>query len=286
MLLIQQIEPYSIIKLDPSGPVPSKPSDSDLWSITQTHDELSLVCMSASAPESGIIAREDDWCAFRVAGTMDFSLTGIVARLSHPIARAGIGIFILSTFDTDYILIKENDVRSAIAAWETDHIYVTKPIIETSRLILVDLAEEIDAVASGNREDKTWVADYPTDGDVLIARLEQQAGNRPSTGTPSLFQVRLRSSGDAIGGIGFKAIHNTGDLLGTEIGYSVAESHRGRGFATEAILGLIRIAHQRGMTNLLAETEPDNAPSIRALQKNGFTEIRRTETGIWWELSL
>lgn len=286
MLLIRQIEPYSVIKLDPSEPLPPIALDSELWSITRTHDELSLVCTSASAPESGVIAREDGWCAFRVAGTMEFSLTGIVARISDPIARAGIGIFIVSTFDTDYILIKENDARSAISAWKDDHIYVTEPIIATSQLILADLAAEINDVASSNREDKTWAADYPSDGDVLIARLEQQAGDQPLLGTPSLFQVRLRSSGEAIGGIGFKAIHNSGNFSGTEIGYSIGRSHRGRGFATEAISGLIRIAHQRGIKNLLAETEPDNAPSIRALQKNGFIEICRTQTGIWWKLSL
>lgn len=286
MLLIRQIEPYSVIKLDPNGPLPPIPNDSDLWSITRTHDELSLVCSSAFATELGVIAQEDGWCAFRVAGTMEFSLTGVVARISDSIVRAGIGIFITSTFDTDYILIKEHDVRSAISAWKADHIDVTEPIIQTSRLILVDLAAEIDDVASSNREDKTWAIDYPTGGDVLIARLEQQAGNRPIHGAPSLFQVRLRSSGEAIGGIGFKATHDSPDLVGTEIGYSIAESHQGRGFATEAISGLIPLAHQRGMKKLLAETEPHNAPSIRALQKNGFTELRRTESGIWWGFSL
>lgn len=286
MLLIRQIEHYSVIKLDSNGPFPAIPSDCELWTISRTHDELSLVCGTNTAPASGVISREDDWCAFRIAGTMEFSLTGVVARISGPIARAGIGIFVTSTFDTDYILIKEHEVRSAINAWKADHIDVTEPACQTDRLILTDLRAEMDDIAGDNRANKTWALDYPTDGDVLIARLQQQAGIESQGSAPSTFQVRLRSTGEAIGGIGFKAIHNSAELVGTEIGYSIAASHQGHGFATEAISGLIQLAYQRELKTLVAETEPQNVPSIGALQRNGFTEVFQSESGIWWKLSL
>lgn len=291
MLLIQHIEPYSVFKLDPAGPVPSIPSQSDqsgssLWTIARTHDELSLVCATSFVPEMGVFTREDDWCAFRVAGTMDFSLTGIIAQISDPIARAGIGIFVVSTFDTDYILIKENNVRASIEAWRRHGIDVVKPLIHTTRLLLVNLAPEFADLINGNRDNKVWVSDYPTDGDVLIARLQQEVTDLPRDDLPSIFQVRLRSTGEAIGGIGFKAHHCEGNLDGVEIGYSIANSQQGRGFATEAIAGVIQLAQQRGFRNLLAETDVGNIASQKALQANGFNEFQQSEQGIWWRISL
>jgi hypothetical protein len=62
------------------------------------------------------VARSDGWRAFRVAGTLDFSLVGILAALSKTLADAGVGIFAISTFDTDYILTKAEDFDRALAA--------------------------------------------------------------------------------------------------------------------------------------------------------------------------
>ena len=70
-----------------------------------TEEERSLVCPTVSVPEN-TTDRDDGWRAFRVKGTLDFSLTGILARLSAVLAEAEIGIFAVSTFNTDYILTK------------------------------------------------------------------------------------------------------------------------------------------------------------------------------------
>lgn len=83
--------------------------------IGKTDLELSVVCPVGSAPEE-ILAREDGWRCFRIAGTLDFSLIGILSRLSGILAREKIGIFAVSTYDTDYILVKEADWNRAIAA--------------------------------------------------------------------------------------------------------------------------------------------------------------------------
>ncbi len=69
--------------------------------------EGSLVCRAEDVPDSAI-AREEDWKGFRVAGTMDFSLTGILAGLTKTFADARIPVFAVSTFDTDYLLVKED----------------------------------------------------------------------------------------------------------------------------------------------------------------------------------
>ena len=73
--------------------------------IAKTDEEQSLVCETALTP-SNTVTREDGWRAFRIEGMLDFSLIGVLARISSLLADAGIGIFAVSTFNTDYILTK------------------------------------------------------------------------------------------------------------------------------------------------------------------------------------
>ena len=87
----------------------------DFCFAARTDRELSLVCPQQDAPPDAL-AREDGWRAFRVAGTLDFGLVGILARLSSALAGAGIGLFAVSTYDTDYILVKRENLDRAVAA--------------------------------------------------------------------------------------------------------------------------------------------------------------------------
>ncbi len=80
--------------------------------IGKTADENSLVCRTEDVP-SNTVAREDGWRAFRVEGILDFSLTGILAKITALLAKEKIGIFTVSTFNTDYILVKkENEIKA------------------------------------------------------------------------------------------------------------------------------------------------------------------------------
>ena len=83
--------------------------------IGRTDAETSVVCLSAHAPVQ-CLAREDGWRAFRVAGQMDFGLTGVLAGLATVLAQASVSIFALSTFDTDYILVKKENLSKALEA--------------------------------------------------------------------------------------------------------------------------------------------------------------------------
>lgn len=84
-------------------------------SLTETEDELSLVCRTSAAPKS-CEAREDGWACVKVEGPLDFSLVGILAELAGILAEEKISIFAVSTFDTDYILMKKEKVGRAAAA--------------------------------------------------------------------------------------------------------------------------------------------------------------------------
>ncbi len=80
-----------------------------------TDEEISLVCLTADVPER-TTEREDGWKAFRIQGVLDFSLIGILAKISGVLAEEEIGLFAISTFNTDYILVKEENFTRALDA--------------------------------------------------------------------------------------------------------------------------------------------------------------------------
>ena len=89
----------------------------ELCFLGKTDEEISLVCETEAVPE-GVLVRDDGWRALRICGVLDFSLIGILAGISAVLAQAGVGIFAVSTYNTDYILFKEENLPRALAALE------------------------------------------------------------------------------------------------------------------------------------------------------------------------
>ncbi|MBR4132435.1 MAG: ACT domain-containing protein [Oscillospiraceae bacterium] len=89
----------------------------DFFFVGKTDEELSLVCLTKDVPERAV-ERSDGWRGFRIVGTLDFSLVGILSKLSTILAENNIGIFAVSTFNTDYILVKEKDYNRAMSVLE------------------------------------------------------------------------------------------------------------------------------------------------------------------------
>ena len=85
----------------------------DFCFIGKTDEELSLVCKTKDIP-SRTIERDDGWRGFRIQGILDFSLIGVLSKLSGILAAHKIGIFAVSTYNTDYILVKEADFSRAL----------------------------------------------------------------------------------------------------------------------------------------------------------------------------
>ena len=81
--------------------------------VGKTDEEHSLVCLTTDVPEH-VLEREDGWRAFRIEGVLDFSLIGILARISGLLAEQSIGIFVVSTYQTDYILTKKEQFERAL----------------------------------------------------------------------------------------------------------------------------------------------------------------------------
>ena len=81
--------------------------------LAKTDEECSLVCPTERVPDR-VIARDDGWKAFRIQGILDFSLIGILADLSALLAQNGIAIFAISTYNTDYLLVKQENYPEAL----------------------------------------------------------------------------------------------------------------------------------------------------------------------------
>lgn len=89
--------------------------DREFWFAARTGEEISLVCKTSDCP-SKTLERDDGWKGFRIEGVLDFSLIGILSKISSILADNKIGIFAVSTYNTDYILVKEENFDLAMKA--------------------------------------------------------------------------------------------------------------------------------------------------------------------------
>lgn len=89
--------------------------NAEFYFIGRTDEELSLVCRTQDAPKNAL-RRDDGWRGFRIEGVLDFSLIGILSKLSGILAENQIGLFAVSTYNTDYILVKSENFDRALAA--------------------------------------------------------------------------------------------------------------------------------------------------------------------------
>jgi len=101
---------YAVCRLPPDAPWPIW-AKGDFVTISRTADELSVVCAAECVPAE--VRCERGWRCLRVAGAIDFNAIGVLSSLTGPLAEASISVFAVSTFDTDYLLVKEQSWKSA-----------------------------------------------------------------------------------------------------------------------------------------------------------------------------
>jgi hypothetical protein len=112
-------ETLAIAHLPAGHQLPDWVADWTLWddeivSVTRTRDEISIICRGDRVPEG--VEAEHGWRVFKVAGPLALSLTGVLMRLLTPLAEAGVPILALSTYDTDYVLVRDGRVSEAATA--------------------------------------------------------------------------------------------------------------------------------------------------------------------------
>lgn len=106
---------FAICRLAPDLAIPDW-AQGEFVSITRTPEELSIVCREENVP-GGVQAERNRRC-LRIVGKLDFSLVGVIAALTKVLANANISVFLVSTYDTDYFLVRQLDVNRTVAAFE------------------------------------------------------------------------------------------------------------------------------------------------------------------------
>ncbi|MDP9396159.1 MAG: GNAT family N-acetyltransferase [Actinomycetota bacterium] len=150
--------------------------------------------------------------------------------------------------------------------------------IATARLVLRGLdAAHVDAVVTGARR-PDWAPDFPDEGDVLIARMVAAVPGADPDDLWGHRSVVERSSGLVVGGAGFHGPPADGVV---EVGYGIVASRRGRGYATEAVGALLRLAWSvPDVARVCAQTSPGNVASARVLENSGMVLQDATADGL------
>jgi len=104
---------FVICRLSPSSSLPSWAFTGPFMSITKTNDELSIITIDDNRLPKDIQC-ERNWKCFKLKGPFPFDMTGVLSSILNPLAKADIGILAISTFDTDYVMVKENNLQIAV----------------------------------------------------------------------------------------------------------------------------------------------------------------------------
>jgi hypothetical protein len=113
--LLQYAEMLAVVRLGPGTEIPAWASAGSIFSVTATATETSIVCGRRGVPKKA--PQQGPFVAFCVEGQLDFALTGVLSGLLAPLAEAGVPVFTISTYDTDWILVPANDAEKTAAAW-------------------------------------------------------------------------------------------------------------------------------------------------------------------------
>jgi hypothetical protein len=105
-------ETFAICRLEADAMIPRWAGTGLFFSITRTSDELSVICAEANVP-SGVLCNRG-WRCLKVDGPLEFNAIGVVASLAQPLAAAGVSIFVVSSYDTDYLLVKRENYERAV----------------------------------------------------------------------------------------------------------------------------------------------------------------------------
>lgn len=114
-----------IARLPADAGIPAWVPETAWCSVTRTGEELSIVCESRFVPAD--VRQNGGWRLMQVEGPLEFSLTGILHRITAPMADAGVSLFAISTFETDYVLVGETDLEDAVSCLKASGLIVYMP---------------------------------------------------------------------------------------------------------------------------------------------------------------
>jgi RimJ/RimL family protein N-acetyltransferase len=250
---------FAVCKLPPGSAIPGWATAGDVFSVTRTVEELSVVCRQEAVPDG--TQAEVGWRCLRVAGAMPFTLVGVLASLTGPVASAGVGVFVVSTFDTDYLFVKEAEFRAAVAA-------------------LRGAGHLVEGVTDVTTDDGVWLRPVqPGDLPRMYAMQLDPEANRMAVTIPRTGEAFDSHWAKALADPGntTRAVLVGGAMVGyiscfpmdgqDHVGYWIDRAYWGMGIASRALHQLLREVTKRP---LVASAATSNGASLRVLQKCGF----------------
>lgn len=248
---------FAVCKLPAGAALPPWATAGDFFAVTRTADEVSVVCPQSAVPD-GVVA-ERDWRCLRVAGAMPFTLVGVLASLTAPLARAGVSVFAVSTFDTDYLLVKAADLATAVAALRAAGHRVVPPAPVRLRDI--------------GRDDLPWMYQMHLDPEAnrLAATTPRTAEAFAAHWAAILAAPGVPPKAILLGDVPVGYISCFQSDGRDNVGYWVGREHWGQGIASRALELLLLEFPTRP---LYAQVATANVASLRVLQKAGFVVER------------
>ena len=270
-------ERLAVCRLDPSETPPQAPPDG-FFSVTRTEDELSVVCPEGNAPDGGRC--EGGWRALKLDGPFEFSEVGVLASVAVPLAEAGVGIFAVSTFDTDYMLVKDGQLPDAVAT-----------LREAGHEVREKLPGVAVRAATPDDEPFLWEMLYeavhwgpeegpkPPPGELLsepkLARYLAGWGREGD-----LAVIAHAEGGGRVGAAWYRLFPKDEPGYGfvdgrtPELAIAVSGVHRGGGVGGALLAALTGAARVRGFRALSLSVQKNNPGATRLYERNGFVQVR------------
>lgn len=280
----------AICRLAPDSEVPGWATEAWFVSVTRTPDELSIVCPEPYIPDE--ITREDGWRALAIEGPLDFSLVGILASVATTLAEAGLSVFAISTYDTDYLLVQEDALATAVAVLrESGHgvsgllpDVAVRPATSDDKQFLWEMLYEAvhwEPEESGAKPPpegilsdpvlSRYLRDWGRIGDLAIIAQDEKDGRNIGAAWYRLFPASEP-------GYGFI------DAETPDIVIAVASERRGTGVGGELICALIDAARSNGFEALSLSVQKSNRAAAALYEKNGF--VRLKDDGDAWVMKV
>lgn len=271
---------WSICRLHPDAAIPAWAVGKGFLSVTRTAEELSIVCRQAMVP-AGIVC-ERDWRILKVEGQLDFALVGILASISTILADHGVSLFAVSTFNTDYILVKGADLDRAVQALEEAGIDV---LSEDGRMPLA--VRLVDALHVTGEQYEDYIGEWERAGERIVPFASRRVGTtfdeqlaawandrtdrvREAGLVPATLYFLMDEEDRILGAIHFR--HELSEELratGGHIGYGVRPSERRKGHADRMLSLLLENLARTGPDRVLITCDDGNIASARTIEKHG-----------------
>ena len=279
----------TVCRLERDTEVPDWAVKGGLSSITRTPDELSIVCLEQNVPES--LQCERGWRALKLRGPFEFSTVGVLVSVAEPLAEAGVSIFTISTYDTDYILVKEEQLDNAATALQkaghrlhgepdTGEAFAVRPVTKEDEPFLWQMLYEAvhwDSQETGPKplpEEllsrpglRRYLEGWGRENDFAVVALDNGDGSRVGATWHRTFPA-------SDPGYGFV------DDATPEIVLAVVQDRRGAGVGGTLLHSLMDAAYSNGFGAISLGVRKSNPAAVKLYERKGFVRFR--EDGASW----